>query len=152
MSIFTVARSVAIDAPAERVVPLVASLRSWQLWSPWEDLDPDLVRDYSGPESGVGSRYAWSGNRKAGRGTMEVTAADPGEVRIALEFLKPWRASNTARFIFEAMPGGTAVTWEMTGAQTGLARIFALAVGMDRLVGKDFERGLAALKTAAEQD
>ncbi|MGD9960898.1 SRPBCC family protein [Nocardioides sp.] len=150
MGSFEVVRQAQIDAPAETLHSLISNFHEWTAWSPWEDVDPDLHRVYSGPESGPGAHYAWSGNRKAGQGSMEITSSTPTVIRIALSFLKPFKAVND--ITFELEPGGssTGVTWRMTGEQSGLMALFGKVVSMDRLVGKDFEKGLTRLKAVAE--
>ncbi|MBS4101536.1 SRPBCC family protein [Tsukamurella paurometabola] len=153
MTAFTVARSTEIAAPADTVHGLIADLHEWRLWSPWEGLDPHLHREYSGPSSGPGASYAWKGNRRAGAGRMTVSAVEPGRsVDVDLEFLKPFPAHNHVRFdiVPAATGGGVAVTWTMTGETSGLASLIGRIVPMDRLVGKDFEKGLAALKARSE--
>ncbi|ALE75342.1 MULTISPECIES: SRPBCC family protein [unclassified Pseudonocardia] len=153
MSSYTVQRRVVVGAPAERVHRLVADLREWRAWSPWEGLDPALEREYSGPEQGVGARYAWSGNRKAGRGTMEVTGVADDRIDILVTFEKPFRSTSTSTFLLAPTgdgAGATDVTWRMTGEQTGLAAVVGRVVPMDRLMGGDFERGLSRLKAVAE--
>ena len=94
MADFEVVRSTTIGAPPERVHGLIDDLRAWRAWSPWEDVDPALRREYSGPESGVGARYAWEGNRKAGKGSMEILESTPERVQLGLTFEKPWKATN----------------------------------------------------------
>jgi Polyketide cyclase / dehydrase and lipid transport len=150
MSPYEVTRSALIPAPPEDVFPLVNSFIEWTKWSPWENVDPELDRSYSGSDSGVGARYAWSGNRKAGSGTMEIVESDfPRTIRVRLEFIKPFKAVNPTSFTFEPAGGGTRVTWRMTGENKGLAKIFGLFMNMDKFIGADFERGLAALSAAA---
>lgn len=150
MSAFEISRMTQIAADPARVHALVNDFRQWQDWSPWEGLDPALEREYDGPQSGVGASYSWSGNRKAGVGSMRITDSTPEQIDVDLSFVKPFRADN--RVTFELVPanGGTQVTWKMTGVQTGLSALFGKLVPMDRLVGKDFEKGLARLKTVAE--
>lgn len=129
---------------------LINDFRKWRSWSPWEDLDPALQRDYSGSDSGVGAHYAWSGNRKAGRGRMEITQSNPQLVGIDLHFEKPFKADNQISFELTPSDGGTDVAWRMTGEQKGLAGLFGRLFNMDKLVGADFEKGLARLRAAAE--
>ena len=150
MSHFEISRSVMVQADPARIHGLVDDFHQWTAWSPWEDLDPAMRRTYSGPDAGVGARYEWSGNRKAGRGSMEIASSSPGSIGIRLAFLKPFKATNDVEFTL--VPAGTAteVTWGMKGEQTGLAGVFARFVPMDKLVGKDFEKGLARLKAVAE--
>ena len=99
---------------------LVDDFREWTKWSPWEDLDPDLDRTYSGADKGVGSRYAWSGNRKAGSGSMEITGSTPEAVDITVQFLKPFKATNETTLSFVPSGSGTEVRWVMTGEQKGM--------------------------------
>ena len=96
-STYTVERSRTIEAPVERVFPLVNDFTQWTRWSPWEDVDPDLNRSYSGPDKGVGAHYDWSGNRKAGSGNMEITGSTPEAIEITVSFLKPFKATNKTR-------------------------------------------------------
>ena len=150
MGEFEVVRSTVVDAPPERVHALLEDFHQWRDWSPWEDVDPDLRRDYSGPESGVGARYAWEGNRKAGKGNMEIVESTPERVGLRLQFEKPWKATNDVDFTLAPRDGGTEVRWRMAGATSGLAGLFSKVVPMDRMVGKDVEKGLARLKARAE--
>jgi hypothetical protein len=153
MATFTVTRSTTIAADAERVHALVDDFRAWKAWSPWEDLDPDLQREYSGPAKGVGARYAWAGNRKAGKGEMEITGSAPERIDLVVHFEKPMKATNPTRFDLNPVgDAGTEVVWTMTGENKGVAALFARVVNMDKLVGRDFEKGLARLKVAAEAD
>ena len=150
MGMYRVCRSVTIAADPGLVHRLVNDLHEWQHWSPWEGLDPELERTYSGPDAGVGAHYSWSGNRKAGQGAMEVTGSTPERVDVALTFLKPVRSASDVTFDLVPAGLGTQVTWTMTGEQKGVMSLLGRVVSMDRLVGKDFERGLARLKAAAE--
>ena len=150
MSHFDIARSTTIRATPARVHALVNDFHEWPAWSPWEDVDPALQRTYSGPDSGVGAHYAWSGNRRAGSGSMEITSSTPDEIDLRLSFLKPWKATNDVTFTLVPAGDGTEVTWRMTGEQKGAAAVFGKVFNMDRLLGKDFEKGLARLKAAAE--
>jgi len=152
MSTYEVTRSAVIPAPAEDIFPLVNSFHEWTKWSPWESVDPAMERSYSGSESGVGAKYAWSGNRKAGSGTMEIVDTDePASIRIRLEFTKPFKAVNPTSFTFTPSGSGTQVTWTMTGENKGIGKVFALFMNMDKMVGADFEKGLASLATATAQ-
>ena len=150
---FTVARTTTVDASADRIYPHLADFHAWRAWSPWEEVDPDLERSYSGPDSGTGARYAWSGNRKAGQGSMEIVRADePSRLDIHLSFEKPFRSSNETVFTLTDTGGRTEVTWTMTGPLTLSGRLMGIFMSMDKLVGKDFEKGLAKLKTLTERD
>ena len=149
MSTFEVRRSAVIPATPEEIFPLVNDFHEWTAWSPWEQIDPGMSRRYFGSASGAGAGYAWSGNRKAGSGTMEIEESEPNSlIRIRLEFTKPFKALNPTTFTFTPVQGGTEVTWSMTGENKGLARVFALFMNMDMMVGADYERGLAALGSA----
>jgi polyketide cyclase/dehydrase/lipid transport protein len=150
MSTYEVVRSTTIATEPARVHALVDDLREWTAWSPWEDLDPDLRRTYSGPGSGVGARYAWQGNRKAGQGTMEITGSAPERIDVDLVFMKPFDSASKVTFDLVPVAGGTEVTWTMRGEQKGLWGVVGKVVSMDRLVGKDFEKGLARLKGVLE--
>ncbi len=150
MSTYTMSRSTHVSTDPARLHDLIDDFHAWPAWSPWEGLDPDLERSYSGAPSGVGAHYAWSGNRKAGEGSMEITSSSPERIEITLEFLKPWKAVSETTFELTPRDGGTDVTWRMTGEQRGLSALVGKVMPMDKLVGKDFERGLAQLKSAAE--
>ncbi len=148
---FTVQRSTTIQAPPAGVYAHVVDLRRWSAWSPWEDLDPSMRKSYSGPESGPGAVYSWAGNRKVGEGSMEITGVtEPSRVEIDLEFVKPFRASNTSVLSLEPEGDGTRVTWSVSGPTTLMTRVMGVFRSMDRLMGPDFERGLAKLKKVAE--
>ena len=150
MAEFSLSRSIRVQADAARVHGLVDDFREWPKWSPWEDVDPALERTYTGADKGVGAHYAWKGNRKAGEGSMEITGSAPDRVDIKLIFVKPWSATNDVWFTLTPAGDASEVTWSMAGEHKGLAGLFARVVGMDRLVGKDFDKGLARLKAAAE--
>jgi hypothetical protein len=153
---YVVERQRSMAAPPSAVFEEIVDLRRWQGWSPWEDLDPDLHRSYSGSERGVGSIYEWEGNRKAGKGRMEITSVEPDRsVTIALQFLKPFRSSSTVEFELEpegAVAGTavTAVTWRMTGAKTLMTKVMGLFTSMDKMMGPDFDKGLDRLKARVE--
>jgi hypothetical protein len=151
MTGYTVERTTTVTASPHRVHALVDDFHHWTLWSPWEDLDPDLRRTYTGPDRGVGAHYAWSGNRKAGRGAMEIVDCRPDAVEIRVEFVKPFRATNLTRISVEPSDSGTLVRWAMTGEHHGLMGLFGRVLNIDKLIGPDFEKGLARLKAAAEE-
>ena len=147
---FAVSRSTTVIADPSRVHGLINSFHQWTAWSPWEDLDPELQRDYTGPDRGVGAHYAWSGNRKAGQGSMEITSSTPDEIGLRLAFLRPFKSTNAVTFSLVPAVDGTEVTWLMTGEQRGLMGLVGRVVPMDKLIGKDFEKGLTRLKAVAE--
>jgi Polyketide cyclase / dehydrase and lipid transport len=148
---FEVIRTTTIAADPARVHALVNDFHEWVAWSPWEGLDPAMTRTYSGPHSGTGAHYAWNGNRKAGAGAMEITASAPERIDIELAFMRPMDNTQHVAFVLVPRDAGTDVTWRMTGELKGFMGLVGRVLSMDRLVGKDFEKGLAQLKAAAEQ-
>lgn len=150
MGTYEVVRTATVNAPRARVHALVNDFHAWRAWSPWEDLDPAMEREHSGTESGVGAAYAWSGNRRAGAGRMEITSSTPAAISIDLTFDKPFKARNGLAFELTEKGEATEVTWRMTGEQTGLMALVGRIYPMDRMVGKDFERGLRRLTATAE--
>ncbi|WP_167478189.1 SRPBCC family protein [Nocardia arthritidis] len=150
MAEFEVVRQAVISAEPSRVHELIDNFHEWPAWSPWEDIDPQLRRTYSGAESGVGARYSWSGNRKVGSGNMEILTSTDREIGIRLEFEKPWQATNDVTFELNPVESGTEVVWRMRGKQRGLMGLLSRVFPMDRMVGRDFEKGLARLGRAAE--
>ena len=151
MSTFTVTRSQTIKSPPERVYEEIVDFRRWAAWSPWDAMDPDMDKTYSGADSGTGATYAWSGNRKVGQGRVEITGTEASSyVAIALEFLKPFKATNTTEFTLRPEGDNTEVTWAMTGQKTLMTRIMGIFKSMDAMVGPDFEKGLTQLKSVVE--
>jgi uncharacterized protein YndB with AHSA1/START domain len=149
--VFRVQRSTTVAAPPAAVYPLIADFRRWAAWSPWEAKDPAMKRSYGAVTAGEGAEYAWEGNRDVGKGRMRITEARaPSRVALALDFEQPFEAHNTVEFTLEPAPAGTEVTWTMQGPTPFLAKIVHVFVDMDRMVGGDFEAGLAKLKTVAE--
>lgn len=149
---FRVQRAISIKAPPEKIFAILNDFRRWGAWSPWEKLDPELKRTYSGAESGPGAVYEWEGNRKVGAGRMEITdGPPPSRVAIKLDFIRPFEAHNTAEFALEPKGDLTTVTWTMHGRNIFIGKVMSVFVDMDKMVGKDFEKGLANLKAAAEQ-
>lgn len=149
---FTVERRTTIAAPPSAVHPLVADFREWQRWSPWEGLDDGLRRTYSEPSGGVGARYAWEGNRKAGAGTMTMTGDVPERVDIDLAFTRPFPSRSTVELHLTPAADGTVVLWRLRGELGTVAGLFARIKSMDSLLGPDLERGLRRLKAVAEGD
>jgi hypothetical protein len=150
-STFHVERSVTIAASPDSAFAQVNDFRAWRTWSPYEKLDPGMKRTYEGPSSGSGAIYAWAGNHEIGEGRMTIEkSVAPSLISIKLEFLKPFTATNRATFTFVPAGDGTKVTWSMDGRNNFVAKAFHLVVDMEKIVGKDFERGLLAMKTAAE--
>jgi hypothetical protein len=149
---FTVQRAATMKAPPERIFALVDDFHQWGAWSPWEHKDPAMRRTYSGTERGQGAVYAWDGNRNVGSGRMEILEARvASRIVIKLDFLSPFEAHNTAEFTMLPQGDATSLTWRMYGPAPFMARIMHVFINMDRMVGKDFEIGLANLKQAAEK-
>ncbi len=149
---FHVERTTTVKAPPEKVFALIQDFHNWANWSPWEKLDPQMKKVFSGAASGVGASYAWEGKNDVGKGNMIITATSaPGSVKLKLEFLEPFKASNDVAFTIAAKDGGTQVTWAMDGRNNFFSKAFSLVADMDKLVGKDFEEGLANLKALAEK-
>lgn len=147
---FRVERSIAMAAPPAAAHAQVNDFRRWSGWSPWEKRDPGMKRAYEGAPSGVGAKYAWLGNDQVGEGRMTITKSEPSAIVIELVFLKPFAATNTATFTFTNTPTGNQTTWVMQGRNHFAGKAFGLFMDMDALVGADFERGLVAMKAAAE--
>jgi hypothetical protein len=149
---FRVARSATIAAPAPAVFAQVNDFRKWDAWSPWAKLDPAMKKVYTGAPAGTGAVYAWSGNGEVGEGRTTITESRPNEVvRIRLEFVRPFAATNDVEFTFKPDGDRTAVTWSMTGRNGFMAKAAGLFMDMDRMVGGQFESGLAQLKAVAEK-
>jgi hypothetical protein len=148
---FRVTRTATISAPAAVVFAQVNDLHKWEAWNPWLKLDPACKMTYEGPPSGVGAGYTWAGNNKVGEGHMTVTESRPNElIRLDLQFLKPFKANNTAEFTFKPEGDQTAVAWSMAGKKNFMFKAVGLFMDTDKMVGGDFERGLATLKSVAE--
>lgn len=147
---FMIERSATINAPADIIYAQIEDLHAWEAWSPWAKMDPNMKSTYEGPNSGVGAVTAWEGP-EAGKGRMEITAVKPNqEVDIKLEFLEPMQATDRALFSLTESNATTTVTWRMEGNNNFVGKGFALFMNMDKMVGSDFEKGLAAMKTIAE--
>lgn len=148
---FRITRTAVISAPATTVFALVNDLHRWQAWSPWEDIDPQLKRTYAGAPAGTGAIYSWTGNNKVGAGRMTIIDSHPSDlIRLKLEFLKPFAATHLAEFDFQQEGDKTNITWSMSGRKGLLVQAMSLVVKMDKMIGSQFEKGLARLKTAAE--
>jgi uncharacterized protein YndB with AHSA1/START domain len=147
---FRVERSTVIQAPAEAIFPRIDDFRAWADWSPYEKMDANLAKTYAGPARGKGAAYAWVG-RKSGSGRMEIVKSEPPcKIVIRLDFTRPMTAHNTAEFTLEPQGSATKVTWAMHGPNTLMSKVMGLFLSMDKLVGPQFEEGLASLKRLAE--
>jgi uncharacterized protein YndB with AHSA1/START domain len=153
---FSIQRAAVVKAPAEKIFPLINDFHQWGKWSPWEGRDPAMMkRTYSGATSGRGAVYAWDGNKNVGSGRMEILdASPPSKIVIKLDFLKPFEAHNTAEFTMlphgDATNAVTNVSWVMHGPAPFMSKVMQVFMNMDRMIGKDFEIGLANLKRATE--
>ena len=148
---FRIARTTTISAPPPAVFAHVNDFHKWEAWNPWAKLDPAMKQTYGGAAAGTGAIYTWAGNREVGEGRMTLTESRPTKlIRIKLEFLKPFRATNTAEFTFKPDGDRTVVTWTMTGEKNFIAKAVGLVMNMDRMVGGQFETGLARMKSVVE--
>jgi len=148
---FRIERSASIKAPPDKVFAQINDFHRWTAWSPWEKLDPQLKRSYTGAERGKGAAYAWEGDSKVGAGRMEVMeSAAPSKIVIKLDFIKPFEGHNTAEFTLLADSGGTRVTWAMFGPSPYLSKVMGMFFSMDSVIGGYFEQGLANLKAISE--
>lgn len=147
-----VQRSARINAPAEKIFPLIADLHTWSQWSPYEKVDPAMKKVYSGTPQGKGAVYEWDGNSNVGQGRMEIVdAADANRVAIKLDFLRPLEGHNVAEFALVPHGAATDVTWTMTGPTPYIGKLIGVFIDMDNMIGKDFEAGLNGLKAIAER-
>jgi hypothetical protein len=148
---YRVSRSTTIAAPAPVVFAQVNDFHRWTAWSPWEKIDPAMKRTYEGPPAGVGASYTWVGSGEVGEGRMTIVESRPSDlIQVKLEFVKPFAGTSVAEFSFKPDGERTLVTWSMTGDKNFIAKAIHLVMSMDRMIGDQFEKGLAAMKTVAE--
>lgn len=148
---FRITRTGTMAAPASAVFAQVNDLQKWDAWSPWAKLDPNAKNSFEGPTSGTGAIMRWAGNNKVGEGSMTITESNPDDfIRFKLEFLKPFAATNTAEFTFKSEGDQTTVTWSMTGTNNFMGKAMGLIMNCDKMVGSQFEQGLASLKSVVE--
>jgi len=149
---FRVRRAASIKASPEKIFGLINDFHRWGAWSPWEKKDPAMKRTFGDATSGKGAVYAWEGNNDVGQGRMEIAeSVPPSKVTIKLDFVKPFEAHNLVEFMLEPIGDATNVTWSMQGDTPYFAKIIHVFINMDKMVGTDFETGLANLKTLAER-
>jgi hypothetical protein len=152
-STFRVERSLVMASPAELPFGLVNTFQQWKYWSPWEAMDPKMQKTFDGPIAGPGASYTWSGNDQVGKGKMTIVDAKLYErIDLKLEFIEPWQSTNATAFVFEPVPEGVKVTWRMEGTNTFMGKAFSLFMDMDGMIGKDFEKGLATMKSLVEPE
>lgn len=148
---FSVTRTGSIYAPASAIFPHVNNLHNWDAWSPWAKLDSNAKNSFEGPDEGVNAKMSWSGNNKVGVGSMTVIESQPYDlIRFKLAFLKPMKATNTAEFNFKPEGNQTTVVWSMSGTNNFMGKVFNVFVNCDKMVGGQFEQGLASLKEIVE--
>lgn len=148
---YHIERSATINAPASVVFEQVNDFHRWDAWSPWSKLDPAMKKSYEGASAGTGAIYYWNGNDQVGEGRMTITESRPSDlIKIKLEFIKPFAATNATEFTFKPQGNQTGVTWRMDGNNNFVGKAASLFMNMDKMVGTDFEKGLAQMKTLAE--
>ena len=149
---FQVKRSASINAPADKIFPLINDYRNWPQWSPYETRDPAMKRMFSGAPSGKGAKYAWEGNKNVGSGEMEIIdTAPPNKILIKLDFIKPFEGHNIAEFTLEPQGNATNVTWAMHGPVPLIGKVMHMVMDMDKMIGNDFAAGLEKMKATAEK-
>lgn len=149
---FRVERSASINAPPQKIFPLINDLKTWAAWSPYEKKDPTMKRSFGSITAGKGATYEWNGDRNVGQGRMEIVEASPSsKVLIKLDFIKPFEAHNTAEFTLAPEGDTTRVTWAIYGPSAYVTKVMGIFFSMDAMIGRDFEAGLADLKAVAEK-
>ena len=148
---FRVQRVVLINAPSDKVFPLIDDFKAWPAWSPYEKKDPAMKRSFGAVTAGKGATYAWEGDKNVGQGSMEIVESGPRKVLIKLDFLKPFEAHNMGEFLLEPKGDSTAVTWAIYGPSPYMSKVVGTFMNIDDMIGRDFEKGLADLKAVAEK-
>jgi uncharacterized protein YndB with AHSA1/START domain len=148
---FRVQRVVLINAPPDKVFPLINDMKAWTVWSPYEKKDPAMKRTYGAVTAGKGATYAWDGDKTVGQGSMEIVESSPRKIVLKLDFLKPFEAHNMGEFVLEPKGDSTSVTWAIYGPSPYMSKVVGTFMNIDDMIGRDFEKGLADLKTAAEK-
>lgn len=148
---YHISRSATIAAPPAAVFAQVNDFRRWEAWSPWAKLDPAVKNTFSGPEAGKGAVFAWAGNHEVGEGKMTITESRPNElILIQLDFIKPFAGTSTTEFTFKPDGNQTLVTWTMSGKNNFIGKAVSLIMNCDKMLGGQFEKGLASMKAAVE--
>ena len=148
---FSVQRSTSIKAPPEKISAVLSDFRAWDAWSPWEKVDPKMKRTFSGEPRVKGAKYAWAGNSEVGEGSMTITEAQPSRVALDLDFVKPFEGHNKVVFTLAPKGEATEVTWDMQGPSPYITKVIQVFCNMDAMIGQQFEKGLADLKTLTEK-
>ena len=148
---FRIARTGTISATAAVVFAQVNDFHNWEAWSPYAKLDPAMKKTYEGAPAGTGAIYTWAGNNEVGEGRTTIIKSRPNElISIKLEFVRPFAGTSTAEFTFKPEGNQTGVTWSLTGKNNFIAKAIGLFMNMDKMVGGQFEQGLAQLKSVVE--
>ena len=148
---YCVARSATVAAPAQPVFAQVNDFHKWEAWNPWGKIDPAMKHSYEGAPAGTGAIYSWVGNKEVGEGRMTITESRPSElIRIKMQFFKPFAGNSIAEFTFKPAGNQTAVTWSMSGDKNFMAKAIHLFMNMDKMIGGQFEKGLAQIKSLVE--
>jgi hypothetical protein len=148
---FRVQRVVLINAPSDKVFPLINDIKAWTAWSPYEKKDPAMKRTYGAVTAGKGATYAWDGDKNVGQGSIEMIESGPRKIVIKLDFLKPFEAHNMGEFLLEPKGDSTSVTWATYGPSPYMSKVIGTFINIDDMIGRDFAKGLADLKAAAEK-
>ena len=148
---FRVQRTVLINAPSDKVFPLINDIKAWTAWSPYEKKDPAMKRTYGAVTAGKGATYAWDGDKNVGQGSIEIVESGPRKILLKLDFVKPFEAHNMGEFLLEPKGDSTSVTWATYGPSPYISKVVGTFMNIDDLIGRDFEKGLADLKAAAEK-
>ena len=148
---FRVQRVVLINAPSDKVFPLINDIKAWTAWSPYEKKDPAMKRTYGAVTAGKGATYAWDGDKNVGQGSIEIVESGPRKILLKLDFVKPFEAHNMGEFLLEPKGDSTSVTWATYGPSPYISKVVGTFTNIDDLIGRDFEKGLADLKAAAEE-
>ena len=148
---FRITRSATISSSPATVFEQVNDLHKWQEWSPWAKLDPAVKNSFAGSPAGIGAAFSWSGNNEVGEGTMTITESRPSDlVRFRLEFRRPFKGTNIAEFTFQPRGDQTVVTWSMSGTNGFIGKALGLIMNCDKMVGGQFEKGLANLNSVVQ--
>jgi len=148
---FHVERTIDIKASPEKLFGLINDFRQWDAWTPYNK-DPAMKKTYSDKTSGKGASYAWEGNKEVGKGEIAITESEPNS-RIAfdLHMIEPFEGRNHVVIALKAAGGTTTVTWILEDHHSYFLKLMSVFINMDKMIGNDFETGLARLKSIAEK-
>ena len=150
-STFRVERSAIIVAPSDVVFGQINNFHNWDAWSPWATLDPNAKMTFEGPEAGKGAVVRWAGNSEVGEGSMTVLDSTPNDhIKIRVAFEKPWASVSDSEFMIRPDGPRTVVTWVMSGDMGFFEKAMCVFVNGQKMIGAQFEKGLANLKKVAE--